>query len=78
MLLFVIGAIGNSVSHQSKNIEENQRNQLVVDNYYRVTPYKNAFAIGDIVQAEDTKTKEFQAPPTAQGARMQAELVAEI
>lgn len=76
MLLFVIGAIGNSVSHQSKNIEENQRNQLIVDNYYRVTPYKNAFAIGDIVQAEDTKTKEFQAP-TAQGARMQAELVAE-
>jgi len=74
MLLFVIGSIGNSISHQNSTIEENQRNQLIVDDYYNISNYKNAFAIGDIIQASDTKTNEPQAP-TAQGARMQAELV---
>lgn len=75
MLLFVIGAVGNTLLNKDKKTTQNQRNQIIVDNYYRVTPYYNTFAIGDIVQAEDIKTKSFQAP-TAQASRMQAELVA--
>ncbi|WP_072679380.1 NAD(P)/FAD-dependent oxidoreductase [Arcobacter sp. LA11] len=73
ILIFVIGAIGNNISNSDKNIEENPRNQLVVDDYYKVKPYKNVFAIGDIVQAIDKNTNDFQAP-TAQASRMQAEL----
>ncbi len=75
ILLFVIGSIGNSIENMDKKIEQNQRKQLIVDDYYRVTPYKNVYSIGDITEAQDTKTNTPQAP-TAQGARMQAELVA--
>jgi len=75
MLLFVIGAIGNSIANMDEKILQNQRNQLIVDDYYRVIPHENAFAIGDIVQAKDIKTESFQAP-TAQASRMQAELTA--
>ena len=75
ILLFVIGAIGNNISNHDENILENTRNQLIVDEYYRLEPYKNVFAIGDIVQALDIKTNSFQAP-TAQASRMQAELTA--
>lgn len=73
MLLFVIGAIGNSLNNSDDNIKQNPRNQLIVDKYYLLKPYKNVFAIGDIVEAKDTKTDSFQAP-TAQASRMQAEL----
>ncbi len=76
MLIFVIGAIGNSILNIDRKIEQNQKNQIIVDEYYRVSPYKNAFAIGDIVQANDVKSKLYQAP-TAQGARMQAEFIAD-
>jgi NADH dehydrogenase len=75
MLLFVIGAVGNSISNKNTNIHENQRKQFIVDDYYTLSPYKNVFVIGDVTQALDTKTKQFQAP-TAQAARMQAELTA--
>lgn len=75
ILIFVIGAIGNNIMNTNKNIEVNPRNQLVVDDYYNVGSYKNAFCIGDITQAIDVVTNTFQAP-TAQSGRMQAELVA--
>lgn len=75
ILLFVIGAMGNALLNIDGETNQNQRNQIIVDNYYRVTPYNNTFAIGDIVQAEDIKTKSYQTP-TAQASRMQAELVA--
>lgn len=75
ILLFVIGAVGNKIETKDEKIEQNPRNQVIVDDYYRLSPYKNIFAIGDIVQALDTNTKQPQAP-TAQAARMQAELVA--
>lgn len=75
MLLFVIGAIGNNIISHDENIQENPRNQLIVDDYYKVKPYDNVFAIGDIVQAIDSNTNDFQAP-TAQASRMQAELTA--
>ena len=75
ILIFVIGAIGNNIINTNKNIEVNPRNQLIVDDYYNVGSYKNAFCIGDITQAIDVGTNTFQAP-TAQSARMQAELVA--
>lgn len=75
ILLFVIGAKGNNIANRDKEVEENNRNQIVVDNYYKVKPYENVFAIGDIVQAIDIKTNDFQAP-TAQASRMQAELTA--
>jgi len=76
MLLFVIGASGNLIPTNTDSIKTNTRNQLIVDEYYRVTPYKNVFAIGDITEAQDTKTKTSQTP-TAQSARMQAELAAQ-
>ncbi len=75
ILLFVIGAMGNNIANSDDKIEENPRNQLVVDEYYKVKPYDNVFAIGDIVQAIDMNTNDFQAP-TAQASRMQAELTA--
>lgn len=75
MLLFVIGASGNLISHKDEKVKHNPRNQLIVDDFYRLTPYKNVFAIGDITEATDIKTKKFQSP-TAQSARMQAELTA--
>jgi len=75
ILLFVIGAIGNDIQNSDERVKVNQRHQLIVDKYYRVKPYDNVFAIGDIVQAIDIKTQHFQAP-TAQAARMQAELTA--
>lgn len=74
MLLFVIGASGNLIPNNNK-IVSTPRNQLVVDEFYRLNPYNNVFAIGDIVEAKDIKTNTFQAP-TAQAARMQAELTA--
>lgn len=75
MLIFVIGACGNLILNNDENIEKNQRNQIIVDEFYRVNKYKNVFAIGDIVQAIDVRTKKVQAP-TAQASRMQAELTA--
>ena len=75
MLLFVIGASGNLISNDNLEIEKNQRNQLIVDDYYRINHYKNVFAVGDIVQAMDIKVNKIQAP-TAQASRMQAELTA--
>lgn len=75
MLLFVIGAMGNSLQNSNKDILENQRKQLIVDEYYLLNPYNNAFAMGDIVEATDIVTNTFQAP-TAQAARMQATLIA--
>jgi NADH:ubiquinone reductase (H+-translocating) len=75
MLIFVIGASGNLILNNDENIEKNQRNQIIVDEFYRVNKYKNVFAIGDIVQAIDVRTKKVQAP-TAQASRMQAELTA--
>ncbi len=56
-------------------IKRNTRNQIIVDDYYKITPYKNAFALGDVAQAIDIKSKHFQLP-TAQAARLQAELTA--
>lgn len=75
ILLFVIGAVGNKIEANSTNVLHNQRNQLIVDEYYKIESYDNVFAIGDIAQANDIKTKAPQAP-TAQASRMQAELVA--
>lgn len=75
MLIFVIGASGNSILNNDINIKINPRNQLIVDEFYRINDHKNVFAIGDIVQAIDIKTNKIQAP-TAQAARMQAELTA--
>jgi len=75
MLLFVIGANGNMITTDNEKVIINPRNQLVVDEYYRINPYNNVFAIGDVVQAKDVKTDNFQSP-TAQSARMQAELTA--
>lgn len=75
ILIFVIGAVGNSISNTNKKITLNQRKQLIVDDYYNIGEYKNAFCIGDVAQAIDVNTNTFQAP-TAQGARMQAELIA--
>ena len=75
MLLFVIGANGNMITTDNEKVIINPRNQLVVDEYYRINPYNDVFAIGDVVQAKDVKTDNFQSP-TAQSARMQAELTA--
>lgn len=76
LLIFVIGARGNTILNiDSNDIEINPRNQLIVDEYYRLKPYKNVFAIGDIAEAIDIKTKNYQAP-TAQASRLQAELTA--
>jgi NADH dehydrogenase len=75
MLLFVIGASGNTISTTDDKVEISPRNQMVVDDFYRVDSYKNVFAVGDIAEAKDIKTKSFQAP-TAQASRMQAELTA--
>lgn len=75
MLIFVIGASGNLILNNNEDIEKNQRNQLIVDQFYRINKYKNVFAIGDIVQAMDIKEDKVQAP-TAQASRMQAELTA--
>lgn len=75
MLLFVIGASGNLISTNSQDFEKNQRDQLIVDEFYRINHYENVFAIGDIVQAIDVKANKIQAP-TAQASRMQAELTA--
>ncbi len=75
ILLFVIGATGNLLDNSDNNIGINVKNQFIVDEYFQLQPYTNAFAIGDVVQAIDLKTKTFQAP-TAQAARMQAMLLA--
>ncbi len=75
ILIFVIGAVGNSISNTNEKVILNQRNQLIVNEYYNVGEHKNVFSIGDVVQAIDIGTNTFQAP-TAQGARMQAELIA--
>ncbi|MDD2895905.1 MAG: FAD-dependent oxidoreductase [Aliarcobacter sp.] len=75
MLLFVIGASGNLIVNNNADIKKNQRNQLIVDEFYRFNQYKNVFAIGDIAEAMDIKVNKIQAP-TAQASRMQAELVA--
>ncbi len=75
MLLFVIGAIGNPINSVDEKIKLNKREQIVVDNYYKIGGFDNAFAMGDIVEANDIKAQSPQAP-TAQGARMQAELIA--
>lgn len=75
MLLFVIGASGNLILNTNTNIQKSPRDQLIVDEFYRVSEYKNVFAIGDIVQAMDIKVNKIQAP-TAQASRMQAELTA--
>lgn len=75
MLVFVIGTSGNLIINNNGNLEKNSRNQLIVDEYYRINNHKNVFAIGDIVQAIDVKTGNIQAP-TAQASRMQAELTA--
>ena len=48
MLLFVIGASGNMTSNNNLEIEKNQKNQLIVDDYYRIDNYKNVFAIGPV------------------------------
>lgn len=75
MLLFVIGTIGNLIENVPEKISINPKKQFKVDKYYNVDSYKNIFAIGDISEAEDIKTRKAQTP-TAQSARMQAELVA--
>lgn len=75
ILLFVIGVVGNSIINNNYKVKENQRNQLIVDDYYTLSTYKKVFVIGDITQALDAKTNSFQAA-TAQNARMQAELTA--
>jgi len=75
MLIFVIGASGNLISSNNEDIDKNQRNQLIVDQFYRINKYKNVFAIGDIAYAMDVKEGKVQAP-TAQASRMQAELTA--
>ena len=74
ILIFVIGVVGNNIFNINENIKQNQKNQLIVDNYYNVGDYKNVFCIGDVVESIDISTNTFQAP-TAQAARMQAELV---
>lgn len=73
LLIFVVGVIGNNI--EENNVDLNQRNQIVIDEYYNVSGFKNAYCIGDIAQAIDVNTKFYQTP-TAQGARMQAELIA--
>lgn len=75
ILFFVIGSTGNNIINNDDKVKHNQRNQVIVDDYYSVGSYNNVFAIGDIVEAIDMNTNTFQAP-TAQAARMQAELIA--
>lgn len=75
LLIFLIGLIGNDIANFYKLIKENKLNQIIVNDFYQITPFENAFAIGDIAQANDTATNKPQTP-TAQAARMQAELVA--
>ena len=75
ILIFVIGVVGNNIQNSNTKVNLNQRNQLIVDEYYNVGRYKNVFCIGDIAQAIDVSSKSYQTP-TAQAARMQAELTA--
>lgn len=75
ILVFVIGAVGNNIKNSNEKVALNQRNQFVVDDYYNIAGYENAYSIGDIAQAIDVNTNSFQAP-TAQAARIQAELTA--
>ncbi len=71
LLIFVIGVMGNAIQQASDGTTPNSRNQYIVDDYYQIPSHPNAYAIGDVVQARDVKTDNFQAP-TAQAARMQA------
>lgn len=75
LLIFLIGLIGNDIANYYKLIKENKLNQIIVNEFYQVAPFENAFAIGDIAQAQDVATNKPQTP-TAQASRMQAELVA--
>lgn len=75
MLIFVIGVMGNNIKNNNTKVTLNQRNQFIVNDYYNISDYKNAYSIGDVVESIDIGTNSFQSP-TAQSARMQAELIA--
>jgi len=71
--LFVLG-VGSEKLNNKQNIELNIKNQYIVDDYFQINYYKNAFCIGDFAQTLSPEGKYNL--PTAQLANKQASLLA--
>ena len=72
--LFVLGVSSISVPNE-QNIEVNVKQQYVVNEYFQIEPYEDAFCIGDAAQTYTPDGKYNL--PTGQMANMQAEVLAE-
>jgi len=71
--LFVLG-VGSEKLNNKQNIELNIKNQYIVDDYFQINYYNNAFCIGDFAQTLTPEGKYNL--PTAQLANKQASLLA--
>jgi len=71
--LFVLGVSSEKLDNK-QDISLNVKNQYIVDEYFKINHYKNAFCIGDFAQTL-TPTGKYNLP-TAQLANKQASLLA--
>jgi len=71
--LFVLGVISKSIGNV-QNLEVNIKEQYIVNEYFEINPYKDAYCIGDAAQTYTPDGKYNL--PTGQMANMQAKLLA--
>lgn len=73
MIVVVIGVSCNKIT-SDEEIQINVKNQMIVDEYLRIPQYKNVFVVGDMAETKDDNGNYN--PPTAQLARLHAQLTA--
>ena len=70
--LFLLGVVSEELKNE-QNIELNIKNQYIVNDYFQIENFKNAFCLGDMAQTLTPKG-DYNLP-TAQMATAQAELL---
>lgn len=77
VVILSIGVRPNSELAKDAGIELNKRGGVVVDDHFR-TNIKDVYAVGDVIEIENTVTKEKGMIPLAGPANRQAHLLADI
>ena len=73
-LIWTAGIVSSTLV-QNMDVAKNKKGQLEVDEYFRLSAYKDVYAIGDNANIFDPVSKKTL-PPTAQSAELSADYVA--
>lgn len=75
LLIWTVGVKANRLVEKLKGVKLDKKNLILVDEYMRIPPFENVFAIGDLASFKDAATG-MACPMTAQSAISEGRYVA--